>query len=141
MVYNSMDLLVCEQALIQTLIQEIIVKHNYFIDSFDLFQVIFELVEVRFEHFEQHIVQIVLAELKHLVARSISLRKHFLDVALLGRLMDAPCLLQTVLNVLLEEQVPEDKLILIYYLLGDDQAQGPLHLALEGEGFVDLHSS
>ena len=125
-VYDSVDFLVGEKALVEALIEEVVVKNYDFVDCFDLFEVILELIEVGLEDLEEHVVEVILAELQHFVTRSISLREHLLDIALLGRLMDAPGFLETILNILLEKQVPEDQLVLVYNFFGNNQAQRPL---------------
>lgn len=125
-VYDSVDFLVGEKALVEALIEEVVVKNYDFVDCFDLFEVILELIEVGLEDLEEHVVEVILAELQHFVTRSISLREHLLDIALLGGLMDAPGFLETVLNILLEKQVPEDQLVLVYNFFGNNQAQRPL---------------
>ena len=73
--------------------------------------------------------------------RSVSLRKHVLDVALFGGLVNRPGSFKRVLDVLLEEQVPEDELVLVDDLLANDETKRPLHIVLESQGFVDLEAS
>ena len=72
---------------------------------------------------------------------SVCLSKQSLDVAFLGGLMNTPCLFKACLNILLEEQVSEDKLVLVDGLLGDDKAQWPFNLVVQSKCFIDLHDS
>lgn len=72
-----------------------------------------ELVEVGLEHFEQHVIKIILAELLHLQPCAEGPREQVLDVAFLGTLVHAPGLVQARFHVLLVQQVAEDELVLI----------------------------
>ena len=90
---DSMDFLICQKALVQALIQKAVVQNYYFVDGFDLLQVFFELVEVGLQHFEEHVVEVILTKLQNLVPRPISLRKNGLDIAFFCRLMNTPSLL------------------------------------------------
>lgn len=130
---DSMDFLICQKALIQALIQKVVVQNYYFVDGFDLLQVFFELVEVGLQHFEEHVVEVILTKLQHLVPRPVSLREHGLDIAFFCRLVNTPSLLQTGLDILLEEQMPEYELILVYGFFRDNQTERPLHLVLQSE--------
>ena len=58
-----MDFLICQKALVQALIQKVVVQNYYFVDGFDLLQVFFELVEVGLQHFEEHVVEVILTKL------------------------------------------------------------------------------
>ena len=51
-----------------------------------------------------------------------------MDLAFLRRLMDTPSFFQGGLYILLEKEVPEDKLVLVYSFFGDDQGKGPLNI-------------
>jgi hypothetical protein len=70
---------------------------------------------------------------------SVGLREHALNFAFFGGLMDAPGFLERCLNILLEEEMSEYQLILVDRLLGDDQAQRPLHIVLESETLIHFH--
>lgn len=83
MIDDTVNLLVGQEALIQALIQEVIVKHNNFINCFYLFQVVLEFCEIRLKYFEKHVIKVILTELEHLMSGSISLREHILNVAFL----------------------------------------------------------
>ncbi len=54
-----------------------------FINSLHFLQVLHELMEVRFKDFNNHIVNVVLAELHHSMPQSISLLKDILDIVFL----------------------------------------------------------
>ena len=117
MVDDLVDLLVGKQALVQALVQEVVVQDYDLVDGLHLSQVLFELLEVGLKHFEEHVVQVVLTELNHLMPGSARLREKTLDVALFGCLVDAPRLLEACLNVLLKQQVSENKLVLVQRIL------------------------
>ena len=70
------------------------------------------------------------------MAGPVRLRKVFLDVAFLSRLMNTPCSFQTGLNILLKEKMSENKLILVDGLLRYDESEGPPDLVIEGERLV-----
>ena len=91
----------------QALVEKLVVLNDDLVDCAHFHELVFELVEVWLEDFEQHVVKVVLAELKHLVAGPVSLCEHLLDVVLLGGLVDRPGAFQGVFNVLLEQEVPE----------------------------------
>lgn len=81
---DAVDPLVRQQTFVEALVQEVVVQNNDFVYCLHLQEVFFEFVEVRLEHLVQHVVEVVLAELEHLVPGSVGLRKHPLNVALLG---------------------------------------------------------
>ena len=138
MINDAVDLLRREQTLMQALVKEIVVQHDDFVNSAHLLELLLELVEIGLEHFKKHVVQVVLAELEHLVSRSVRLCEHALDVAFFSRLMDGPSALKTILNILLEEQMSEDQLVLVDDLLGDDQAEWPLHVVFQSQCLIYL---
>ena len=49
-----------------------------------------------------------------------------------------PDLLQVLLCIFALKKVPENQLILVDGLLGNDQSEGPSHLIVESEGLVHL---
>ena len=55
---------------------------NNFINRLNILQTFFEVVEVWLQDFVKHVVQVILAELKHLVSGPVSLMEERLDVAL-----------------------------------------------------------
>ena len=114
---DSVDFLVGEQALGQTFVEEIVVERDDVVDGLDLGQGLDELGVIGLQDFVEHVVQIVFAELQHLVPGSVSLAEVFLDVALFSRLVDAPCSLEACLDVFLEQKVSEDQLVLVDCLL------------------------
>jgi len=115
------------------------VEVHHFVNSFHFLQLKLELVEVGLEHFDLHIVHVVLAELQHSVPQRIGLLQRALHVTLLSRLVLKPHILEVLLNVLALQQVSEDQLVLVDGLLGDNQSQGPLHFVVQSECFVDFH--
>lgn len=50
MVNDAVDLLVRQEALIQTLVQKVVVKHNDLVNRLHLLQIVTELVKVGFQH-------------------------------------------------------------------------------------------
>lgn len=125
----------------QALVQEFIVQCNDLIDCPHLSQLVLELVEIGFQNLKQHIVEVVLAKLQHLVPGPVGLRKHVLNVALFGRLVNGPSTLERVLDVLLEEQVTEYQLVLVQNLFADDKAQWPLDVVLQCQSLVDFEAA
>ena len=117
MVDDAVDLLVCQETLIQALVQEVVVEDDDLIDGLDLLELLFELVEVGFEHLEQHVVEVILAELEHFMSSAVRLSKHVLNIAFFGGLVDAPGFFKTILHVFLEKQVSENELVFIYDFL------------------------
>lgn len=97
---DSEEVLVCEQALLQTFIKEVVVEFEDFIHSSHLFQALFELVGVWFKDFHNHIIDVVLAKLRHPVAEQVSLLEELLDIVLLCRLMIEPYCIKVPLYVL-----------------------------------------
>jgi len=83
-VNDTMDLLVCKEALIQTPIQEVVMKPNDFINGLHRLEAFSKLVKVWLKNFVEHVIQVVFAELEHLVPRSVSLSEESLNIALLG---------------------------------------------------------
>lgn len=79
-----MNPLVCQQTFVEALVQKVVVQNNDFVDCLNFEKVLFEFVEVWFEHLIKHVVEVVFAELEHLVPGSIGLRKHPLNIALFG---------------------------------------------------------
>lgn len=84
MVDDAVDPLVRQQTFVEALVQKVVVQDNDFVDGLHFEKVFFEFVEVGLEHLIEHVVEVVFAELEHLVPGSVGLRKHPLDVALLG---------------------------------------------------------
>ena len=48
-------------------------KHNYLINGLDLKKVLLESDEIGLKYFKQDVIEVILAELKHLVSSSVSL--------------------------------------------------------------------
>jgi hypothetical protein len=69
--YDAEKVLVGEQALFETFVQEVGMEHNDLVDCLDLLQLLFKLVVVWLKHFYLHVVHVILAELKHPMAQSI----------------------------------------------------------------------
>ena len=67
--------IVVKEALIKTLVQEIIVKNYDFVHCFYVFQIIAEFVVVWLKYFEEHVIKVILAELLHLQPSSESSSK------------------------------------------------------------------
>ena len=74
----------------QAAIKELVMQSDYLIDSLDLKKLLFELIKIRLQDFEEHVIKVVFAELQHLMASPISLSKHLLNIAFLGRLVNGP---------------------------------------------------
>ena len=116
-------------------------KSDDFVNGPHWLQLIFEFVEVWLQHLEQHVVEVILAELKHFMTSSIRLGKHVLNIAFFGRLVDWPGSFKGVLNIFLEEQMPENKLILVDNFLADDQTERPLNIVFESQSFIDFQTA
>jgi hypothetical protein len=62
-------------------------KHDYFVDSFNFFKLLLELVIVRLKNLNLHVIHVVFAELKHSVPKGIGKLKAALDIAFFSLLM------------------------------------------------------
>jgi hypothetical protein len=62
------DLLVGQQTLVQTLVQEVIVQTDDLVHRLHFLQVAFELIVVRLKDFKEHVVEVVFGELLHFEA-------------------------------------------------------------------------
>lgn len=112
--------MVCEEALLEALVKELIVRAHHIVYCVDVAreQALLQLVEVGLEHLYDHIVDVVLAEVEHAVTQSEGLLLDSVHVKLLRRLVQQPNFLQVALHVLAVEEVAEYQLVLDEGFLG-----------------------
>ena len=74
-------------------------------------QALLKLMEVRLEHLDDHIVDVVLAEVEHAVTQGEGLLLNSVHIELLRRLVQEPNFLQVAFHVLAVQEVAEDQLV------------------------------
>lgn len=73
---DAEEVLVCDEAFFQAFVQEVIVRYQDFIYSLGFHQAVFELVEVRLQDLHYHVVDVVLAELRHPIPEKEGFLQH-----------------------------------------------------------------
>ena len=111
---------------------------HHIIDRLHSLQLLLESQPHRLQHFDLHVVQVILDELEHAMAQGVSLLEHTLYVTFLGGLVLEPDLFKVFFGVFALEQMSEDQLVLVDRLLRDDQSQWPAHLVVKRKSFMHL---
>jgi len=88
------------------------VRLQDFVDCLCIFELLLELVKVRFDDLNHDVVDIVLDKVLHTMSQVITLHVKLIKVELFCRLVQKPCVCQVPLNILAEDQVTEYELVL-----------------------------
>lgn len=76
-------MLVCQQALLETFVEEFGVVHHDIVNRLHCPQLLLELVVIGLQYLDLHVVHVVFAELEHPVTECVSLYQHIVNIALL----------------------------------------------------------
>lgn len=133
---DAEQVLISEKALLQTLVQELGVSLHHIVNrSHTRLEPESELMKVGFKNLEDHIVDVVFAEVEHAVAQGEGLLLEALDAVLFRGLVVKPNFFKVTLDVFAVEQVTEDELVLSNGFVRQYQSQRPLHFVFQGESF------